>query len=89
VVATLWPVEDASIAMFMEGIYARQKGGSTPLADAVTATQRGFLSGNPQSGGLTLRSAEALEPAAPPLADFPGYTHPFYWAPVVLMQGAS
>ncbi|MGC5198249.1 CHAT domain-containing protein [Aphanothece microscopica] len=90
VVATLWPVEDASIALFMEGIYARQMSGGVPLADAITATQRGFLAGDPQVGGLTLRAAEALEPATlQPLADFPGYTHPFYWAPVVLMQGAS
>jgi CHAT domain-containing protein/tetratricopeptide (TPR) repeat protein len=42
--ATLWPVNDAAIRMFMESFYARLASGETP-ADALRATQQTFISG--------------------------------------------
>ena len=93
VMATLWPVEDASIASFMEGFYARQVKGDMRLAESLAATQRAFLSGDPSAGGLTLRSAVALTGTTKLLSNTPvsgleGYRHPFHWAPVLLLEGA-
>jgi CHAT domain-containing protein len=86
VVATLWPVADGATAALMEEFYARQRGGAA-LDLALAESQRAFLSGAPVAEGRRLRSGAALRAARPDPA-FPGLTHPFFWAPVVLLEGA-
>ncbi|MCR8726185.1 CHAT domain-containing protein [Frigidibacter sp. ROC022] len=89
VLATLWPVADGATAAFMEGLYARQLASDAPALDlALAETQRSFLDTDAGSATLTLRGGIALKPR-PSTALFPGYSHPFFWAPVILLQGAS
>ncbi|MBI5611138.1 MAG: CHAT domain-containing protein [Deltaproteobacteria bacterium] len=83
VLATLWPVADASTSLFMREFYRRREGEHLAKAAAVREIQLGFLRGEyvPGQGAASTRGAEQLggEAAAAPLA------HPFYWAPFVVM----
>ncbi|MFE3838826.1 CHAT domain-containing protein [Pseudogemmobacter sonorensis] len=100
VVATLWPVNDRSVAEVMAGFYrnAFAAKGATDggdLARALALTQRDFLSAAtvppPDSSE---RAAVALDPseggeAASGAPSMPGYSHPYHWAAIVLMEGAG
>jgi CHAT domain-containing protein/Tfp pilus assembly protein PilF len=86
VLATLWEVADRSTADFMEQFYQRQQAGLTK-AEALRQTQLAFLggevasavAGTPEEGrGRVLSAAAAYVPP-------PGYRHPYYWAPFILM----
>ena len=83
VLATLWEVPDRSTALFMEQFYTRRQGGRTK-AEALRETQRAFLQQQvtPAAGearGVVLTRPGQCASAAP------GYTHPYYWAPFILM----
>jgi CHAT domain-containing protein/TPR repeat protein len=92
IIATLWPVADASTSLFMQEFYRRQGGGQSK-AQALQAVQEDFLN-NRVAVTATLRDrAKArgldLDPVAhvarPAGSIYPGYSHPYYWAPFVLM----
>jgi CHAT domain-containing protein/Tfp pilus assembly protein PilF len=83
VLATLWEVADRSTALFMEQFYRRRHAGLTK-AEALRETQRAFLRqevtpATDASRGVVLAPQGRCAGAAP------GYAHPFYWAPFVLM----
>lgn len=91
VVATLWPVADASTATFMAAFYRNHETGITK-AEALRRTQIEFASGNiQQSAAMPLpagRGVVAVPGATGTPADAtPGtrYSHPYYWAPFVLI----
>lgn len=91
VLATLWPVADASTAALMRILYQAHKVDRMDKADALRQAQLALLHGSANVGdpdiavrGLTRTStSEAggnfkIDPNAP-------YAHPFYWAPFILM----
>jgi CHAT domain-containing protein len=83
VIATLWPVADASTGILMQRFYrARQETDGKNKAEALRQAQLLLLRG----------SADAVEPRRPSLGsgDMPvprssRYSHPFFWAPFILM----
>jgi len=87
VLATLWPVADGSTAGFMGGFYARFADGM-PVAEALAASQRLMLAGAEDDvAQAVLRGAFDLDaPTGTPTA--PGWTHPFFWAPFLTLEGA-
>jgi CHAT domain-containing protein len=80
ILATLWPVSDASTARFMRAMYRRKVQDGLTKAEALRQTQLAFL-----------RGEEAATPSAP-RTGVPGerrfegapLSHPYYWAPFVL-----
>jgi CHAT domain-containing protein len=72
VIATLWRIADESTGIFMPHFYSMmlQEEGVTK-AEALRKTQIEFIKGN-------LINTNSNE-------DFPTYTHPYFWAPFVLM----
>jgi CHAT domain-containing protein len=91
VLATLWPVADASTAALMRALYQAHKVDRLDKADALRQAQLALLKGSARlddaSGaqrGLTRADATPttgnfkVNPNAP-------YAHPFYWAPFILM----
>jgi CHAT domain-containing protein len=91
VLATLWPVADASTATLMRAMYQAHKVDHLDKADALRQAQLVLLRGSTKVDdsdkarrGLTrIESARApgnfrADPSAP-------YAHPFFWAPFILM----
>jgi len=91
VLATLWPVADASTAALMRALYQAHKVDHLDKADALRQAQLALLRGSAvveassrAQRGLTRTSASqatgnfTADPGAP-------YAHPFYWAPFILM----
>jgi CHAT domain-containing protein len=91
VLATLWPVADASTAALMRALYQAHKVDHLDKADALRQAQLALLRGsaavevssNAQRGLTRMNGAAAAgnfkaDPNAP-------YAHPFYWAPFILM----
>jgi CHAT domain-containing protein len=77
VLASLWPIADASTATLMRNFYLAARKGS--LAAALQAAQVAMLRpGRPDPG--TIRG---FQPAVPPRKE--RTSHPYYWAPFVLM----
>ena len=91
VLATLWPVADASTATLMRALYQAHKADRLDKADALRQAQLTLLRGSARvdessnvARGLTRISAS---PTAGGFKADPGapYSHPFYWAPFILM----
>ncbi|MCW2314425.1 CHAT domain-containing protein, partial [Rhodoferax antarcticus] len=101
VMATLWPVADASTALLMERFYRLRESGKLTKAEALRQAQLTLLTGNAAGGdGAVMVVDEAARGArvvaaptdkagvtATAFATNPKapYAHPFYWAPFVLM----
>ena len=96
VLATLWPVADRSTGIFMQNFY-RQYAEQTSMtkAEALHHAQLLFIreqtiDGNHQETirGMKVSSfeVETKEEKGSPVLDSPtSYSHPFYWAPFILM----
>ncbi len=92
VLASLWPVSDASTAAFMRAFYALRGVDKKNKAASLAETQRAMLSGEltPGSAG-SLRSqrgkvsVSAHDAGPEPGQTAPGWSHPYFWAPFVLM----
>ena len=95
VMASLWNVNDASTALLMQKFYqniADGKDKQTPMtkAEALQKVQQGFISGK-----LTAKDAPARSEADVNVQLEPGvidrrsstsnFTHPYYWAPFILI----
>ena len=83
---SLWPVEDRSTAVLMGEFYRQLKEGAAP-AEALHDAQR-FLHGlarDPSEGapGAERRVVFGRQEVQTPVD--PGYAHPYYWAPFVLV----
>lgn len=88
IVATLWPVDEASTPLLMEQFYRRLLAGATP-AEALRQAQRRLRTMTRQeiSDDYLARMSPAAEWAAAAHADLPPgrpedcvYAHPYYWA---------
>jgi CHAT domain-containing protein/Tfp pilus assembly protein PilF len=86
VLATLWDVNDASTSHLISDFYDRWvKNPAAGKAEALRQAQIAFLRGSsePQAGGSGRGIQAESEPAA--FARDAGYSHPYYWAPFVLI----
>ena len=86
VLATLWDVNDASTSRIMSDFYARWvKAPADGKAEALRQAQLAFLREAPvppdrtESRGVKIAEAPSSTPAKA------GYSHPYYWAPFVLI----
>jgi CHAT domain-containing protein/tetratricopeptide (TPR) repeat protein len=93
VLATLWPVADASTGRFMRNFYSRQGPSRLSRAEALRHAQLEFIGGLAVTPGVVAntRGGEVVSVTVPAVAvggSLPsgaGATaHPFYWAPFVL-----
>ena len=84
VLATLWKVSDPSTAAFMEQFYLNRRDGGETKVEALRKTQLAFIRGKivDTQGGAGRGGQRGVEV----LVDTPaGWTHPYYWAPFILM----
>lgn len=91
VLATLWPVNDASTADFMAAFYRHHLEGMTK-AEALRQTQVEFLQGKKNESMIDDtapedRQAEVLDTGENevPFSAPHSYAHPYFWAPFILM----
>ncbi len=93
VLASLWPVADASTRQLMQTFYRghETQPGLTKAA-ALQAAQLSLLHGSAAPGGAATRGTSAVairgaNAALPPFVADPNapYAHPFYWAPFILI----
>jgi CHAT domain-containing protein len=93
VLATLWPVADASTAILMRELYQAHKVDHLDKADGLRQAQLALIHGTDVPTEASFKSQRGLQrmksssdtpmtfradPKAP-------YAHPFYWAPFILM----
>lgn len=86
VLATLWDVNDASTSQFMRDFYKRWVNNPAEgKAEALRQVQLSFLRRSSEpSNAAESRGVEAVQDL-PPTVRAAGYSHPFYWAPFVLI----
>jgi CHAT domain-containing protein len=93
VLATLWPVADASTALLMRALYQAHKDDHLDKADGLRQAQLALLYGSNAAAGSTGDTQRGLArqqngPVTPATfkADSKApYAHPYYWAPFILM----
>ena len=82
VIASLWPVSDASTRLLMQELYRlRGEGEGMSKAEALRQAQLALLRGNVSSGGgerRGLRMPGGDNSAAK-------FSHPYFWAPFILI----
>jgi CHAT domain-containing protein len=86
VMATLWKVEDQSTASFMQNFYQAHENESVTKARALQSVQMKFINGEigTDSAATDDRGSFAVDGGQTnPLTK--DYTHPYFWAPFVLM----
>ncbi len=81
VLATLWPVADATTAELMAEFYASRQIHGMSKAQALRAVQRAFIEGDETLVGRVQR-ARGVRPET---LENTRLSHPYYWAPFVLM----
>jgi CHAT domain-containing protein len=86
VLATLWDVSDESTSELMSDFYSRWvKHPANGKAEALRQAQIALLHGAAvSSSDATGRGVQAVEDSNP-MPQAAGYSHPFYWAPFVLI----
>jgi CHAT domain-containing protein len=83
VLATLWDVNDASTSRLMSDFYTRLVSQiANGKAEALRQAQLAFLRGS-AAPSSNLTKARGAEPES--TAHATGYSHPYYWAPFVLI----
>jgi CHAT domain-containing protein len=86
VLATLWPVADRATATLMRSFYRNQFEAALAAPEALRRAQLALIGDRSASHGeLVMRSL--IDPADEPAdrGPYPGTSHPFYWAPYILM----
>jgi CHAT domain-containing protein len=86
VLATLWDVNDLSTSRMMGDFYDRWvKNPTKGKAEALRQAQLAFLHGaSSVTGANTGRGFESASPSSMQTSSL-GYSHPYYWAPFVLI----
>ena len=86
VLATLWPVADASTATWMELMYRFRASGEQTTSESIQQAQLALL--KEQWAAVEDLSTRGLAATADAAAEAPqgleGWRHPYYWAPFVL-----
>ncbi|MGD1904746.1 MAG: CHAT domain-containing protein [Leptolyngbyaceae cyanobacterium] len=87
VVASLWQVSDRGTQALMTEFYAALEQGLTKTA-ALQAAQRALIANQSVTTGGLIRAGAppvAREGAGSTARAFTGYSHPYYWAPFILI----
>jgi CHAT domain-containing protein len=94
VIATLWPVADASTALLMHQFYKLREEKKLPKGEALRQAQLTLLNGMVKGTGkdqeraaIRFRKSDKATGTAPTFiydTDKP-FSHPYYWAPFILM----
>lgn len=86
VLATLWDVNDASTSRIMSDFYARWvKAPADGKAEALRQAQLAFLRGPGVSSPTGSDRGVKIVGGSAPAPNSAGYSHPYYWAPFVLI----
>lgn len=86
VLATLWSVPDASTPALMREFYRRrEEGGGRTKAAALQEAQIAMLRGELAPGADGVPDDERGGTVDRPPSALPGWTHPFHWAPFILL----
>jgi CHAT domain-containing protein len=83
VIATLWPVADASTALFMQHMYRLREQNLTK-AEALRQAQIALIRGQAVASGSDAQRG-AVRTDTQPAASGATYAHPYFWAPFILM----
>jgi CHAT domain-containing protein len=93
VLATLWPVADASTATLMRALYQAHKDDHLDKADGLRQAQLALLYGSNAAAvsagdtqrGLARQQNGPITPATFKADSRAPYAHPYFWAPFILM----
>jgi CHAT domain-containing protein len=91
VIATLWPIADKSTGIFMPRFYELLQQDGVTKAEALRRAQVEFIEGTlSDSSPLVIETRGARASSADddddiPPVEFHGYSHPYFWAPFILM----
>jgi CHAT domain-containing protein/Tfp pilus assembly protein PilF len=83
VLSSLWEVNDTSTGKLMADFYRRWANGKVMKVEALREAQLDLLRGN--IGGTDRRDDRGITVVDAALSVPRGFTHPFYWAPFVLI----
>src|SRR5262249_40359571 len=86
VLATLWPVADRATATLMRAFYRNQFAAALAAPEALRRAQLALI-GDHSASPSELVTRSLVDPADEQAdrGPFPGTSHPFYWAPYILM----
>jgi CHAT domain-containing protein len=92
VLASLWPVDDSSTSMLMQEFYRLRYVEGKDKAQALRGAQLSVMKGkegasgeNAGNRGTAVSGRAGDGEGKPSPGAFPGRSHPFYWAPFVIM----
>lgn len=87
VVASLWKVNDASTSQLMQRFYQNLATGNMTKAEALRQAQQSMMTGTTQGDGSNpQRSSVQYKPGSNPTATISrDLSHPYYWAPFILI----
>jgi len=85
VIATLWPIADESTGVFLPRFYELLLQGGMTRAEALRQTQIEFMKPPPEPSLLAAMAKFVMERLGHETAPPPDYSHPFFWAPFILM----
>jgi CHAT domain-containing protein len=86
-IASLWTVSDGGTQTLMDTLYAQLKSGEITEAEALREAQMSLITGDKKSGGKQQRSSVRYLPgdsgSSAPISR--NLSHPYYWAPFILI----
>jgi CHAT domain-containing protein len=86
VLATLWDVNDASTSRLISDFYDRWvKHAAEGKGEALRQAQLAFVHGTAASPSAATGRGFEAEGVSPSVAQITDYSHPYYWAPFVLI----
>jgi CHAT domain-containing protein len=85
VIATLWPVADASTGLLMQSFYRLREQNKLSKAAALKQAQLSLLRGDVQATADNARRGLTATPGTTSKSPGASYAHPYYWAPFILM----
>ncbi len=86
VIASLWSVNDASTSLMMQQFYQQLATGKTTKAEALQVVQQQFIAGKFTANEAPSQATLIVKGSPPTRQSANGdFSHPFYWAPFILI----